>query len=90
MYQNIFISKKDSLVHLWDDQKGYIKFPYRPYAYRKRPNGLYKSIYGDELEKVFKFNPKDPSLFESDVPAETRVLIDADRKSTRLNSSHRT
>jgi hypothetical protein len=52
MYQNIFISKKDSTVHLWDDMKGYVKFPYQPYAYRKRNGGMYKSIYGDELEQV--------------------------------------
>ena len=89
MYQNIFISKKDSTVHLWDDQKGYIKFPYRPYAYRKRPGGMYRSIYGDELEKVFKFNPKDPSLFESDVPAETRTLIDAYEDSDEPSTGHR-
>ena len=89
MYQNIFISKKDSTVHLWDDMKGYVKFPYQPYAYRKRKGGMYKSIYGDELEKVYKFSQKDPSLFESDVPAETRVLIDAYEDSDDSSTGHR-
>ncbi len=89
MYQNIFISKKDSTVHLWDDTKGYVKFPYQPYAYRKRKGGMYKSIYGDELEKVYKFSQKDPSLFESDVPAETRVLIDAYEDSDDSSIGHR-
>jgi DNA polymerase elongation subunit (family B) len=89
MYQNIFISKKDSTVHLWDDMKGYVKFPYQPYAYRKRNGGMYKSIYGDELEKVYKFSQKDPSLFESDVPAETRVLIDAYEDSDDSSTGHR-
>jgi DNA polymerase elongation subunit (family B) len=89
MYQNIFISKKDNTVHLWDDEKGYVKFPYQPYAYRKRKGGMYKSIYGDELEKVYKFSPKDPSLFESDVPAETRVLIDAYEDSDDSSTGHR-
>ena len=89
MYQNIFISKKDNTVHLWDDKKGYVKFPYQPYAYRKRKGGMYKSIYGDELEKVYKFSPKDPSLFESDVPAETRVLIDAYEDSDDSSVGHR-
>jgi len=89
MYQNIFISKKDSTVHLWDDTKGYVKFPYQPYAYRKRKGGMYKSIYGDELEKVYKFSQKDPSLFESDVPAETRVLIDAYEDSDDSSTGHR-
>lgn len=89
MYQNIFISKKDNTVHLWDDKRGYVKFPYQPYAYRKRKGGMYKSIYGDELEKVYKFSPKDPSLFESDVPAETRVLIDAYEDSDDSSVGHR-
>jgi DNA polymerase elongation subunit (family B) len=89
MYQNIFISKKDSTVHLWDDMKGYVKFPYQPYAYRKRNGGMYKSIYGDELEKVYKFSQKDPSLFESDVPAETRILIDAYEDSDDSSTGHR-
>ena len=89
MYLNIFISKKDNTVHLWDDKRGYVKFPYQPYAYRKRKGGMYKSIYGDELEKVYKFSPKDPSLFESDVPAETRVLIDAYEDSDDSSVGHR-
>jgi DNA polymerase elongation subunit (family B) len=89
MYQNIFVSKKDNIVHLWDDKKGYVTVPYRPYAYRKREGGMYRSIYGDELEKVYKFNPKDPSLFESDVPAETRILIDAYEDSDEPSEGHR-
>ncbi len=89
MYQNIFVSKKDNIIHLWDDKKGYVTVPYRPYAYRKREGGMYRSIYGDELEKVYKFNPKDPSLFESDVPAETRILIDAYENSDEPSEGHR-
>ena len=89
MYQNIFVSKKDNIIHLWDDTKGYVTIPYRPYAYRKREGGMYRSIYGDELEKVYKFNPKDPSLFESDVPAETRILIDAYEDNDEPSEGHR-
>ena len=74
---------------MWDDKKGCIKFPYRPYAYRKRSGGLYKSIYGDELEKIYKFSPRDPSLFESDVPAETRILIDGYEDSDEPSVGHR-
>jgi hypothetical protein len=46
------------------------------YAYRKKIGGRYRSIWGDELEKVTFFNRNDPSTFEADVPVETRVLID--------------
>ena len=77
MYQNIYIDKKTETVHLWDDQKGHVTFPLPKYAYRKKSGGRYRSIYGDELEKVTNFNRNDPSIFEGDVPPETRVLIDA-------------
>jgi len=89
MYQNIFIDKKENVVHLWDDEKGYVTFPFRNYAYRKSPNGIYRSIYGDKLEKVYNFNPRDPSLFESDVPMETRILIDAYEDSDEPSKGHR-
>jgi len=89
MYQNIFIDKKENIVHLWDDEKGYVTFPFRHYAYRKSPNGIYRSIYGDKLEKIYNFNPRDPSLFESDVPTETRILIDAYEDSDEPSDGHR-
>jgi len=89
MYQNIFIDKKDNTVHLWDDEKGYVTFPFRNYAYRKNPSGTYRSIYGDKLEKIYNFNPRDPSLFESDVPLETRILIDAYEESDEPSKGHR-
>lgn len=77
MYKNIFYDKTKNIVHLWDSESGYKNFEYVPYAYRKKTNGRYISIFGDALEKVYKFNSRyDDSLFESDVPVETRVLID--------------
>lgn len=76
MYQNVFVDKKESVVHLWDDTTGYKAFPYCRYAYRRAPGGRFKSLYGDELDKVTAFDDRDPSLFESDVAPEMRVLID--------------
>jgi len=89
MYQNIYFDKKTNTCHLWDDKKGYTNFVFRPYAYRKRKGGKYKSMFGDELEKVYSFNPRDPSLFESDVPIETRILIDAYENTDDISEGHR-
>ena len=89
MYQNIFFDKKTNTCHLWDDKQGYTNFVFRPYAYRKREGGKYKSIFGEELEKIYSFNPRDPSLFESDVPIETRILIDAYEDTDDLSVGHR-
>jgi DNA polymerase elongation subunit (family B) len=41
------------------------------------------------LEKIYNFNPRDPSLFESDVPTETRILIDAYEDSDEPSKGHR-
>ncbi len=89
MYMNIYIDKKTEEVHLWDDTKGYVKFPLPKYAYRKKPGGRYRSVYGDELEKVTMFNRNDPSVFEGDVSPETRVLIDAYEDSDEPSKGHR-
>lgn len=89
MYQNIFISKKDNTCYLWDDQKGMVTFPFKPYAFRKKSGGIYKSLYGDELEKIYKFSARDSNLFESDVPNDTRVLIDAYEDSDEPSTGHK-
>jgi DNA polymerase elongation subunit (family B) len=77
------------MVHLWDDEHSYTSFKHKPYAYKKSRDGRYKSIYGDKLERIEKFNPRDPTLFESDVPWDTRVLIDAYSDSDEVSTKHR-
>ena len=89
MYQAIYCDKKTSIVHLWDDQNGYVNFKYRPHAYKKVRDGKYMSIYGDRLERIEKFNPRDPKLFEADVPWDTKVLIDAYSDSDDVSTKHR-
>jgi DNA polymerase elongation subunit (family B) len=77
MYQNIFYERGRNLIHLWDDQSGYTTFPYRKYAYRKDPYGQYRSMYGDKLERVSRWEKDEAEdLFEADVPETTRVLVD--------------
>jgi DNA polymerase elongation subunit (family B) len=77
MYQNIYYERQKNLIHLWDDKNGYQTFPYRKYAYKKDPYGQFKSMNGDKLTRISKWD-KDESddLFESDVPETTRVLVD--------------
>ena len=77
------------MVHLFDDIHGYTSFKDEPYAYRKSKNGKYKSIFGDSLERITKFNFRDPTLFSSDIPVDTRVLIDAYGDSDEVSINHR-
>jgi DNA polymerase elongation subunit (family B) len=89
MYQNVFVDKKESVVHLWDDTTGYKAFPHRRYAYRRAQGGKYKSLYGDELDMVTAFDDRDPTLFESDVAPEMRVLIDKYENSDDPSTGHK-
>jgi DNA polymerase elongation subunit (family B) len=89
MYQNVYYSKKDEICYLWDDEKGFVSFPFKKYAYRKKTGGQFRSMYGDELEKTIHFDPRDPYIFEGDVPIETRILIDGYEKSDEPSKGHR-
>ncbi|MDB4543221.1 hypothetical protein N9Z73_00070 [bacterium] len=99
MYQSIFVDRHKRKVHLWDDKEGYIIEPLHPYLYGyvKDPRGKKKAIDGKTVRRV-KINPevkeaaKHPDkrhlYYETDVPLETRVLIDkygdSDTPSTNL------
>ena len=51
--------------------------PYRKYAYKKDPYGQYRSMNGDKLTRISKWEKEEADdLFESDVPETTRVLVD--------------
>ena len=91
IYQNIFIDKKNEKIHLWDDIKGYIELPLSSirYAYRRQAGGKYKSLYGDELEKIYNFDEHDPSLFESDVNLEMKALLDVYEGNDEPSIGHR-
>ena len=89
MYQAIYCDRKTNIVHLWDDVHSYTSFKFKPYAFKKARDGKYTSIYGDKLERVERYNPRDPKLFESDVPLDTRVLVDAYGESDETSVNHR-
>ena len=86
MYQNCYFDNKKQTVHIWDDEKGYFTLPYKRYAYVKDRNGHHISLYGDRLRKVYRFEPDTPNLFESDVPPETRTLVDQYPESEELST----
>jgi len=88
MYQNAYYQRERNLMHVWDDQRGYMSFPYTRYAYEPAERGEYTSIYGDKLTKIYKFKKDDPNLFESDVPETTRALVDLYSDSDEPSTGH--
>jgi DNA polymerase elongation subunit (family B) len=94
MYQNIYVkrTKTSSEIHLWDDKTGYSKFQYKPYAYLKSQSGTHRSLYGDKLKKVNFWTGEDlqsGKVFESDIPIETRTLVDMYQDSEEPSVGHR-
>ena len=89
-YQNIFFDRIKQEIHLWDADKGYTSFPYKSYAYRKKVGGNYKSIYGDELEKIrTTYGDFTPEFYESDVNPEMRVLLDLYKNTDEPSTGHK-
>ena len=41
MYQAIGYDKKSNTMHVWDDELGYQKFNFKPYAYLPAVTGKY-------------------------------------------------
>lgn len=92
MYQNVYLQTdretNTSTIYIWDDKAGLVKAPYKPYAYRKKKDGKYRSMFGDELEKVTDFRYGQVGYFEADVPGVTRTLIDTYGDSDDLSTGH--
>ena len=91
MYRAIHCNRLNNTVYVFDDEKGILEFPISRfrYAYRKKIGGNYKSIFGDELEKITAYDDNDPSLFESDLNIETKVLLDLYPSNEDVSNGHR-
>ena len=95
MYQNIWCEKRGGNqveVHLWDDVAGYQNFIFKNYAYVRDGGGQYRSIYGDKLKKVTYWTEQDfktGRVFESDIPLDTRILLDRYEDSDEPSKDHR-
>ena len=87
MYQGIYIDRFKSKVHLWDDVEGYTIQSLHPYLYGyfKDPRGKKKAIDGKTVRRIkvtkeVRAASKEPDTkhlyYETDVPLETRILID--------------
>ena len=70
MYQNIFTTwtKKGPVLHIWDDERGYLVIKHDRYAYAKSATGKHTSIFGDKLKRIRKWDEEEQdNLFEADI-----------------------
>jgi DNA polymerase elongation subunit (family B) len=90
MYQNIYFESKKNIVHLWDDETGYSRIPFKRYAYKKHAGGTLRALDGTRVEKVKGWKKEEEaSLYESDVRPDVRTLIDMYYESDDISKNHR-
>ena len=89
MYQAIGYDRKNGTMHVWDDELGYQKFPFKPYAYLPAENGQHVSLDGTRLERVDGNHKDNPNAYESDLNEEVRTLIDLYYDSDLVSKGHR-
>lgn len=95
-YINIYYEKSEQkqfgggFIHIWDDN-GYKKLPYKRYAYKLNNSGTFKTLFGQNAKKVFRWSKKDEEnglIFEGDVNPCMRYLIDNYTDSEIPSSKH--
>ena len=89
MYQAIGYDKKNGIMHIWDDELGHQKFPFKPYAYLPDDLGQHQSLDGVRLSKVDGNWRDNSSAYESDLNEEMRTLIDLYYESDLVSKGHR-
>ena len=92
MYQNIWYQKNKNTVHLWDDEKGYIKYHMKKYAYISDPYGDMVALDGKRVKKTNQWSDQDEKagiIYEHDVNPEARILIDTYTDSDDISTGHR-
>ena len=80
MYKNVYYDRTTNVIHLWDDQRGYLKFQHNPYCFIESSEPTkYKTIFGDYVKR-YNDNPTLLSphinVYESDVYTEIQFLKD--------------
>ena len=89
MYQASGYDKKNEIMHIWDDELGHQKFPFKPYGYLPDQAGSYKSLNGTRLKRVNSNLKNNPDSYESDLNEEVRTLIDLYYEMDEPSKGHR-
>ena len=91
MYSSVYFNRSKSTIHLWeyvDGEKVHHKYPAPMYFYKEDKDGPFTSIYGEKLkkiecdtygqylEKIENLKNMGKKLYESDVPIDSKFIID--------------
>jgi DNA polymerase elongation subunit (family B) len=76
MYKSIFYDKSRELLHLWDDEAGYLCRKFKNFGFVKSEFGKYRTLHGEKVDKIYDFNYDNPNVYEADLPVETKILME--------------
>jgi DNA polymerase elongation subunit (family B) len=76
MYKSIYYDKSREFLHLWDDEAGYICKKFKNFGFVKSEFGKYRTLHGERVDKIYNFQYESPNVYESDLPVETKALIE--------------
>jgi len=96
MYQSIYYDIKENEIHLWDDERGYVKEDFSPYQYGFKTTTEiteYKSLYGDYVKKIYpekygRLIDENNIYYETDIEPMTRFLIDNYNESEEVSKDY--
>ena len=74
-------------MYVWDDS-GFLSIPFKNFAFQEKENGKYKTLFGKSVDKVYGFQDYNPKLYESDLPIETKFLIEKYGNSDEVSKNH--
>jgi DNA polymerase elongation subunit (family B) len=80
MYKSVYYDRFSQLLHLWDDELGYVCRKFKNFAFVKSEFGKYKTLHGEKVDKIFNFT-YESTAYEADLPVETKILIENYRDS---------
>lgn len=92
MYKAIYNNKNNGTVSVLDDSDDkWHQYPITDfrYAYRKSSTGTFTSLFGDKLERITTYDDNDPTLFESDLNPEMKILLDLYPNNEEISKGHR-
>lgn len=94
MYQAIYYDRQEEEIHVWDDETGYDVVSFQEYGYMKDRRGDHVSLTGERCRLAYpdEWNETDLDkgiVFETNVPATTRYLVDTYGESDNIPEHHR-
>ena len=76
MYKSVYYDKATEMLHLWDDEAGYLCRKFKNFGFVRSEFGKYRTLHGEKVDKIYDFKWDNPNVYEADLPIETKILME--------------